>query len=435
MMDRRNTLTSHAQEADQHWSPSYQPTNTELGKSEPANHSEASRSIKTSVSVAKAAELELAQAKTSVSDSVETPSPAHRPKPAPEPVPRVNVELPQIKDAKIVIYICAADSQGQSDNSYLIPLVFLNSYLGTPLLPKTLENADFQTVTSEERSGLLLKCFHRWAKPVSVGCPATCRPMPNFSSAALTGNASKISRTNSTGPMPNLYRFNTRKFAELPYQMNRADNTALNLTLNHEWILNKLCATDASQVIEDTFMENPSDDIVWLRGFLTDNADSLTYDGRQLYSQVYRYVKQFNTTTLSNVWKRISYDPPITSLLEADCNEKGANGFDGSPAYRNHLRSRWSTIANASYFATASSTLTIWTRAFYSPNSKEVVDNTPNYIVVYDLQSGTLFKKWKPAVSTTSLEISHAESCLVSGHQSSKILSWSLGTDLGQFLN
>ncbi|BET02356.1 Hypothetical protein NTJ_15174 [Nesidiocoris tenuis] len=1137
-------------------SPSYQPTNTELGKSEPANHSEASRSIKTSVSVAKAAELELAQAKTSVSDSVETPSPAHRPKPAPEPVPRVNVELPQIKDAKIVIYICAADSQDcriekslvhnevypnlrekcrrkgfelhivdlhwsiqdqsaepadlclqeitrQSDNSYLIPLVFLNSYLGTPLLPKTLENADFQTVTSEERSGLLLKWYRldssaqppcytlqppvthipdlkssdksvrdraltQWRKevdsilsvmltafsqelrdtylstvveqevqhtvlmsqelakrciwvsrggktqetsnspgdlelqrrlqllqkalkaelsenhiihvvpaaasdhadqpeylnqvvssvlkqldaildnifedhehkldqlrmssdldlkilqeastharaalrnsqspvsrlvplekaisedsdgvivlhgpkgcgktttlsklvecqfcadykvvirlvgltaasstlvgllssvteqlnpsksprpynleayvPIFMDClteaakkqkiivildavdqfsslgetgfgwvpchlPAnaklllsctdgqclqnlknqlngtnakfipvtdlseneieaillhnileynhsvipnakdcfrnsvespplplyikvvawqstwsneynlnlelksdvkqqintmvdqlesifgkeqmgkimsllcsakfglqdseildllTCEPifhtsttylpwagaclflskfMHHFGPYLQTGDAKSVKIRDSTvleivsqrygKKMPwgtntlkkyfsgNMWKeapaevkarlvdqadkwgesFNTRKFAELPYQMNRADNTALNLTLNHEWILNKLCATDASQVIEDTFMENPSDDIVWLRGFLTDNADSLTYDGRQLYSQVYRYVKQFNTTTLSNVWKRISYDPPITSLLEADCNEKdeqGPNKPEGFDIVRRLPKTNcyvvsvntslgeisvWDVVKcqrvrrltglsqpssiemvddckcvvlcnrelytydldqgvlltklkgvmnqkmpffglhdpkhlvalsrnrmyvnlmnldtgdcvttfkagedrflNSLLVSSDGKTLVcgdetqkpfpllVWNLAsrkllydlripqheFISRLSaimpqgnyvccvaKEVVDNTPNYIVVYDLQSGTLFKKWKPAVSTTSLEISHAESCLVSGHQSSKILSWSLGT-------
>ncbi|KAF6197621.1 hypothetical protein GE061_008587 [Apolygus lucorum] len=335
-------------------------------------------------------------------------------------------------------------------------------------------------------------------------------------------------------------------------------------------------------VIEDAYMENTTDDITWLMNFLSDNAESLTYDGKQLYAQVHRYAKNHNPTTLSNVWKRIAVEPPTNTLLEADVHEEekpetsqleGFNIVQRLPKTHNFVVSVRTNLGEISiwdiakcqrvrhltgltqpaaiemvddckcvvlcnrelytydldkgviitklkgvmnqkmpFFGLHDSNhlvalsrnrmyvnmmnldtgdcvttfkagedrflnsllvsadgktlvcgdetqkpfpLLVWNLAsrkllydlripqheFLSRLSaitpqgnyvccvaKEVVDNTPNYIVVYDLQSGTLFKKWKPAVNTTSIDISHTESCLVSGHVSSKILSWSLGT-------
>ncbi|KAH8263526.1 hypothetical protein KR044_010218 [Drosophila immigrans] len=53
---------------------------------------------------------------------------------------------------------------------------------------------------------------------------------------------------------------------------------------------------------------------------------------------------------------------------------------------------------------------------------------TPNFIVVYDLQSGTLFKKWKPSCSTVSLAISQLNACVIAGLEDAKILIWDLVT-------
>lgn len=55
-------------------------------------------------------------------------------------------------------------------------MVFLNNHLGTPLLPKTLESADFQMVTSQEsqRSDVLLK----WYKLDTLAQPACYRLLP-----------------------------------------------------------------------------------------------------------------------------------------------------------------------------------------------------------------------------------------------------------------
>lgn len=60
--------------------------------------------------------------------------------------------------------------------------------------------------------------------------------------------------------------------------------------------------------------------------------------------------------------------------------------------------------------------------------AKELNEPTPNFIVVYDLQSGTLFKKWKPACNTVSLAISQSNACVIAGLEDAKILIWDLIT-------
>jgi WD40 repeat protein len=60
--------------------------------------------------------------------------------------------------------------------------------------------------------------------------------------------------------------------------------------------------------------------------------------------------------------------------------------------------------------------------------AKELSEPTPNFIVVYDLQSGTLFKKWKPSCNTVSLAISQSNTCVVAGLEDSRILIWDLVT-------
>lgn len=58
----------------------------------------------------------------------------------------------------------------------------------------------------------------------------------------------------------------------------------------------------------------------------------------------------------------------------------------------------------------------------------EIDEPNPNFIVVYDLQSGTLFKKWKPSCDTVSIEISSQGGCVISGLDDSRILVWDLIT-------
>ncbi|XP_058819256.1 uncharacterized protein LOC131682080 [Topomyia yanbarensis] len=60
--------------------------------------------------------------------------------------------------------------------------------------------------------------------------------------------------------------------------------------------------------------------------------------------------------------------------------------------------------------------------------AKELAEPSPNFIVVYDLQSGTLFKKWKPACNTVSLAISQANTCVIAGLEDARILIWDLVT-------
>ncbi|XP_022818410.1 uncharacterized protein LOC111350918 isoform X3 [Spodoptera litura] len=60
--------------------------------------------------------------------------------------------------------------------------------------------------------------------------------------------------------------------------------------------------------------------------------------------------------------------------------------------------------------------------------SRELDEPSPNFIVVYDLQSGTLFKKWKPGCDTVALAISSIDGCVVSGLADTRILVWDLVT-------
>lgn len=59
---------------------------------------------------------------------------------------------------------------------------------------------------------------------------------------------------------------------------------------------------------------------------------------------------------------------------------------------------------------------------------QEVDEPGPNFIVVYDLQSGTLFKKWKPGVDCVALDISSKDGCVLSGHKNGQICIWDLTT-------
>lgn len=59
---------------------------------------------------------------------------------------------------------------------------------------------------------------------------------------------------------------------------------------------------------------------------------------------------------------------------------------------------------------------------------QEVDEPGPNFIVVYDLQSGTLFKKWKPGMNCVALDISSKDGCVLSGHENGHICIWDLTT-------
>lgn len=59
---------------------------------------------------------------------------------------------------------------------------------------------------------------------------------------------------------------------------------------------------------------------------------------------------------------------------------------------------------------------------------QELSDSAPNFIIVYDLQSGTLFKKWKPERNSCSIAISSQGGCVVNGLDNCFVLVWDLAT-------
>jgi hypothetical protein len=58
--------------------------------------------------------------------------------------------------------------------------------------------------------------------------------------------------------------------------------------------------------------------------------------------------------------------------------------------------------------------------------------SSSNFIIVYDLQSGTLFKKWKPECNSVSIAISTHSDCVINGVESNQILVWDLSTGINK---
>ncbi|KAK9511267.1 hypothetical protein O3M35_005854 [Rhynocoris fuscipes] len=421
-------------------------------------------------------------------------------------------------------------------------------------------------------------CSQRYAARLSWGY----KTLYNYFSGQLWNDIAEIKARKIDQPDVYSETYNVRKLEELPYLLIKTEKSALKLTLNHEWLLKKLCATNAHQVLEDIFMEDRTEDGDWLKRFIELNYEALSYDGRQLYSLLHIYLKNNTNTTLASTWAKIVENPPITSLIKADVNEKETSGINQSDSFDILKRlpesqyfvvtvrtkeceiSVWDVrkcrrvrilkgmpqptalqmvddykcivlcnrelrtydldkgvllcklkgvmnqkmpyfgLHDASHLVALSRNrmyvnlmnletgdlvttfkagedrflnsllvsgdgktlvcgdetqkpfpLLVWNLAsrkllydlripqheFLSNLSaithhgnyvccvaKEVVENTPNYLVVYDLQSGTLFKKWKPGVDCVSVEISSKEGCLVTGHVDAMILTSDLVT-------
>ncbi|CAN8025079.1 unnamed protein product [Ixodes persulcatus] len=64
---------------------------------------------------------------------------------------------------------------------------------------------------------------------------------------------------------------------------------------------------------------------------------------------------------------------------------------------------------------------------------RELSDSAPNFIIVYDLQSGTLFKKWKPERNSCSIAISSQGGCVLNGLDNCFVLVWDLATGARRF--
>lgn len=57
---------------------------------------------------------------------------------------------------------------------------------------------------------------------------------------------------------------------------------------------------------------------------------------------------------------------------------------------------------------------------------QELDEPDPNFLVIYDLKSGYLFKKWKADYSATAVAISSLAGVVISGHEDGGILVWDL---------
>ena len=57
---------------------------------------------------------------------------------------------------------------------------------------------------------------------------------------------------------------------------------------------------------------------------------------------------------------------------------------------------------------------------------QELDEPDPKSLVIYDLKSGYLFKKWKADYSAVSVAISSREGVVISGHEDGSVLVWDL---------
>lgn len=62
-------------------------------------------------------------------------------------------------------------------------------------------------------------------------------------------------------------------------------------------------------------------------------------------------------------------------------------------------------------------------------HTQECNSSATNFLIVYDLQSGTLFKKWKPECDSVSVAIStRCGGCVINGIENNDVLVWDLST-------
>ncbi|XP_071957763.1 NACHT and WD repeat domain-containing protein 2-like isoform X2 [Antedon mediterranea] len=59
---------------------------------------------------------------------------------------------------------------------------------------------------------------------------------------------------------------------------------------------------------------------------------------------------------------------------------------------------------------------------------KELGDTSANFVIVYDLLSGQLFKKWKPSFNTTAVSISVEGGCVVNALEDGSLIVWDLSS-------
>ncbi|UYV85146.1 hypothetical protein LAZ67_X004724 [Cordylochernes scorpioides] len=64
---------------------------------------------------------------------------------------------------------------------------------------------------------------------------------------------------------------------------------------------------------------------------------------------------------------------------------------------------------------------------------REINEDAPSFIVVYELESGTLFKKWKPEAHSCSIAISSQGSCVINGLFNAWLMVWDLSTGTRRF--
>ncbi|KOB67728.1 Uncharacterized protein OBRU01_15774, partial [Operophtera brumata] len=200
--------------------------------------------------------------------------------------------------------------------------------------------------------------------------------------------------------------YNTRKLDELPYQhyhiyKDDPETFATQLYFTSlEWVYDKLAATDTSHYLEDLALGTY---LVSLKGVMN---QKMPYYGLHDPKHLVALSRNRMILVCGDETQK-----PFPLLVWSLASRKLL--YDLRIPHHDFITSKAAITYEGSYVCVV---------------SRELDEPTPNFIVVYDLQSGTLFKKWKPGCDTVALAISSADGCVVSGLADTRILVWDLVT-------
>lgn len=79
--------------------------------------------------------------------------------------------------------------QGQSETSYIVPVIFLSNSLGVPLLPKTVDCEDYKSMYQKTENKDMLKNWYKLdeeAQPPCYVLQNTEEHIPNFKVSFVT---------------------------------------------------------------------------------------------------------------------------------------------------------------------------------------------------------------------------------------------------------
>ncbi|KAK7866181.1 hypothetical protein R5R35_001398 [Gryllus longicercus] len=221
--------------------------------------------------------------------------------------------------------------------------------------------------------------------------------------------------------------FDQRKFDELPYQVFKLKGSIKeDYLFNHTWLYEKLCCSGVHQVLEDISLENKEDnkDLHLLRKSLEECATALNYDGRQFYSQMYRFLssKSLEGYSFMSKLKEICSSPPVLSLLPLPLLDSSNEAHESEP----HSK----TVLEAEGGEFDQSRFDFMTRLGENPDFVVTVSTEKEEISVWNVHKAIPVRTLKGVTHPINLKAINDHRCVVLCRRELRIYD----LDTGQFV-